>query len=555
MTALATQSEPQTQTQDQNRTVVDTSDMVIKCAGLTKLFKDFWLRNRVTAVDHIDIEVYRGEVFGLLGPNGSGKSTTIKMILGLLNPTSGRIAVFNKPPSDVSIKKRIGYLPEESYLYRFLNARETLDYYGRLFHQDRRQRQKRIDMLLEMVGLDKAQRRPVGDYSKGMQRRIGLAQALINDPELLILDEPTTGLDPIGTRQVKDLILDLARPRKGKPGKTILLCSHLLSDVEDVCGRVAIMFGGKVRKYGTVDELLIEEGRTTLQTPALTPELIQKIEELLARHGQHIEKVEHPRQKLEGLFLDIVNQALADGLATSGAGMGGKTASFLTDEETEASGDAVIDRLLRGDANKPATAEPTDKAAGEPAARGTVAPTPPKRDEADASVLESLTRPKPRSEASKASGASPASAPPPKPAQPAVDDSVISSLIGTTGKKSDSGKPQANKPEGARLPAGPQTPPQPPSPSARATPKPKPEPEAKELPQSPAQSPAQPKPQAQPSPQQTPVAPASDVARQRPSSLPVSKADQKKADPSTERPDRDFLDALTKTTRPDDDRS
>jgi len=222
-----------------------------------------WMRPRVKAVDGIDLDVRRGEVFGLLGPNGSGKSTTIKMILGLLHPSSGVISVFGKNPRDVSIKNDIGYLPEDSYLYRFLNARETLDYYGKLFHQDRRKRQNRIDMLLEMVGLDKVQRRPIGEYSKGMQRRIGLAQALINDPKLLILDEPTTGMDPIGTRQIKDLILHLK-----DSGKTVLLCSHLLSDVEDVTDRAAIMFGGQVRRAGDMDELLTRRDETSLTTPA-----------------------------------------------------------------------------------------------------------------------------------------------------------------------------------------------------------------------------------------------------------------------------------------------
>ena len=172
---------------------------IVECHGLTKIFKDFWLRPRVTAVDGLDLEVRKGEIFGLLGPNGSGESTTIKILLGLLYPTRGRVAVFGKLPTDVATKARIGYLPEESYLYRFLNARETLDYFGRLFKLERRTRKQRIEMLLEMVGLEGAQRRPVGEYSKGMQRRIGLAQALINDPDLLILDEPTTGLDPLCT--------------------------------------------------------------------------------------------------------------------------------------------------------------------------------------------------------------------------------------------------------------------------------------------------------------------------------------------------------------------
>jgi ABC-2 type transport system ATP-binding protein len=303
------------------------AEAVIQCAGLTKIFRDFWMRNRVRAVDALDLIVRRGEVYGLLGPNGSGKSTTIKMILGLLHPTAGRVAVLGKRPDDVNTKRLIGYLPEESYLYRFLTARETLDYYGRLFHQDRRQRQKRIDMLLEMVGLEAVQRRPVGEFSKGMQRRIGLAQALINDPVLLILDEPTAGLDPIGTRQFKDLILEL-RQR----GKTVLLCSHLLADVEDVCDRLSIMFGGRIRVEGTVDQLLTRRDMTAIETGNLDEKVIAEIERVLERHGSHVQRVDRPRQKLESLFLDIVQRAQAEGAATSGAVAGGRIAAFLVDE-------------------------------------------------------------------------------------------------------------------------------------------------------------------------------------------------------------------------------
>ena len=163
---------------------------VVECVGLTKVFKDFWGRERVLAVEGLDLEVYAGEVFGLLGPNGSGKSTTIKMLLGLLYPTSGAARVFGRPPTDVAVKGRIGFMPEESYLYRYLDAVETLDYYGRLFHLDGHERRRRTEQLIDMVGLNRAARRPVGTYSKGMARRIGLAQALINDPDLLILDEP-----------------------------------------------------------------------------------------------------------------------------------------------------------------------------------------------------------------------------------------------------------------------------------------------------------------------------------------------------------------------------
>ncbi len=344
---------------------VNLDDVIIKCIGLTKIFRDFWFRNRVRAVDGIDLEIYRGEVFGLLGPNGSGKSTTIKLLLGLLYPTAGRIAVFARHPRDVSIKQQIGYLPEESYLYRFLNARETLDYYGRLFHQPRRQRQKRIDMLLEMVGLERVARRPIGEYSKGMQRRIGLAQALINDPQLLILDEPTTGMDPIGTRQIKDLILELAQR-----GKTILLCSHLLADVEDVCSRVAVMFGGTLRKQGTVDQLLVQGDLTTIYAESLSTDDISAIEQLLESRGKYIARTERPRQKLETLFLDIVHEAQSQGLQTSGAQAGGRLAQFLIEDEERgahmpeiASAKSVIDQLVNNasDASQTPETSTTDK--------------------------------------------------------------------------------------------------------------------------------------------------------------------------------------------------
>ena len=302
----------------------DGDQAVLQCAGLTKVFRDFWMRHRVSAVEGVSLSAQKGEVLGLLGPNGSGKSTTIKLILGLLHPTAGRVLVFGKDPQAAAVKRRVGYLPEESYLYPFLNARETLDYYGRLFGLTRNQRSSRTEMLLEMVGLQAVQRRPVGEYSKGMQRRIGLAQALINDPDLLILDEPTTGMDPIGSRQIKDLIVELSRR-----GKTVVLCSHLLADVEDVCHRVAIMFGGRIHTIGKVDDLLVQQGVTTLRTPLLSQQTIEQIEGVLAAHGKHIEKVDHPRQKLESLFLEIVNKAHEQGLQTSGARRGGRIAEFL----------------------------------------------------------------------------------------------------------------------------------------------------------------------------------------------------------------------------------
>ena len=303
----------------------DTVD--IACAGVTKTFRDFWMRPRVRAVESVDLEVRRGQIYGLLGPKGSGKSTTIKMLLGLLQPTAGRIAILGKRPKDVETKRSIGYLPEESYLYRFLSGRETLDYYGRLFRLDRRARRERIDMLLDMVGLEAVQHRPVGEYSKGMQRRIGLAQSLINDPQLLILDEPTSGMDPVGARQIKDLIATLARR-----GKTVLLCSHLLTDVEDLCDRVAIMYGGRIRAEGTCEQLLEQEHATVLETSDLPDQVIAEVREVLRRHELVLRKVERPRRTLESLFLEIVEKARAEGVQTSGARSGGAVAEFLSEE-------------------------------------------------------------------------------------------------------------------------------------------------------------------------------------------------------------------------------
>ena len=321
-----------------------TTDKLVEAIGLTKVFRDFWMRTKARAVDNVDLEINRGEIFGLLGPNGSGKSTIIKMVLGLLYRTSGRLLVFGRAPTDVAIKRHIGFLPEESYLYRFLNPRETLDYYGRLFGQDRRTRVRRTEELLEMVGLSQVSYRAVGEFSKGMMRRIGLAQALINDPDFLILDEPTSGLDPIGTRQVKDLIVEL-----GRRGKTILLSSHLLSDVEDVCDRMVVLYGGKIRAEGTADELLCDTERTVIQSPRLSVDTISRIDAVInEREGKAIEKVHAPRQRLESLFMEIVEKARIEQVETSGAQSGGATAEFLR-ADSEAEGDDLIDTLSQAE--------------------------------------------------------------------------------------------------------------------------------------------------------------------------------------------------------------
>ena len=325
---------------------------VIRAIGLTKEFRDFWGRPKARAVNDITFEIRPGEVVGLLGPNGSGKSTTVKMLLGLLYPTGGRLTVYGKSPRVVETKREIGYLPEESYLYRYLTAEETLDFFGSLFNLSAADRKRRIDQLLEMVGLEHARHRRVGEFSKGMARRIGLAQAMINDPSLLILDEPTSGLDPLGCREVKDLILALK-----KRGKTVLITSHLLSDIEDVCDRVIILYGGRIRAEGTLSELLTVSDANRITTPALPPEAMTRLLALLREslHGDAFE-IDHPRRTLEEFFLDVVAKARSESVETAGVAGGGRIASYLTgDDETN----AVLASLIA----EPQSAEPRPETA------------------------------------------------------------------------------------------------------------------------------------------------------------------------------------------------
>ncbi|MCG3178205.1 MAG: Vitamin B12 import ATP-binding protein BtuD [Phycisphaerae bacterium] len=273
--------------------------------NLTKIYRDFWGRPKVFALDGLNLQLEKGEVFGLLGPNGSGKSTTIKLLLGLIFPSRGSATVLGRRAGDVRAAEGIGFLPEESYLYRFLNAEETLDFYGRLFRIPRSSRKRRIHELLDLVGLDaKARKRSLREYSKGMSRRIGLAQALINDPELILLDEPTTGLDPIGTREMKDLILLLK-----EQGKTVLLCSHLLADVQDVCDRIVILFRGKQLRLGRVKELLEDRDITQLQVRGLSGHLRKSLEEMIAKDAKaELVDVSHPTSTLEELFLRVIRE-------------------------------------------------------------------------------------------------------------------------------------------------------------------------------------------------------------------------------------------------------
>lgn len=319
--------------------------IVVETVKLTKIFRDFWLRQKAKALDSVDLQIHGGEIFGLLGPNGSGKSTFVKILLGLLFPTSGKAAVFGHDPKNIAVKDRIGYMPEESYLYRYLNADETLNFYGRLFNLPRRERKHRVNLLLDMVGLSRQRRRPIVEYSKGMARRIGLAQALINDPDVLFLDEPTTGLDPIGTREMKDLVLELK-----KRGKTVLLCSHLLADVEDVCDRVAILYGGKVRQLGTVEELLSVRSQTQITVEQLRPDTVNRLVALIQeREGPEKEvTVRSPRERLEQFFLKVVEEARRARVETAGTVVGTGAAAFFEEIAREGKADTILEDLLQG---------------------------------------------------------------------------------------------------------------------------------------------------------------------------------------------------------------
>ena len=308
----------------------DAAAQVVTATHVVKVFRDFWHRPKVRAVNDISFEIRRGEVFGLLGPNGSGKSTTIKMLLGLLHPTRGQLRVLGASPRAVKAKARVGYLPEESYLYPYLTSEETLHFFGRLFDLSRQERDERIEQLLHMIGMQHARRRVVGEFSKGMARRIGLAQALINDPDLVILDEPTSGLDPLGCRQVKNLIQTLAQR-----GKTVLLSSHLLADVEDVCDRVAILYNGKIQAMGSIHQLLEQRSRYRLTLPdALPPEQLQEVLQAVRERLGAEPDIDHPRVDLEAFFLQIIERARHQKTTPSGTTPSDNIADYLASPAT-----------------------------------------------------------------------------------------------------------------------------------------------------------------------------------------------------------------------------
>jgi ABC-2 type transport system ATP-binding protein len=274
--------------------------------GLSKRYPLTWKRKVLVALDHLDLQIHAGEVFGLLGPNGSGKSTTLKLLLGLAVPSGGEARVFGLPPESLEARRRVGFLPENPYFYGFLNGDETLRFYGKLCGVAGPKLDRRIDELIELVGLQNGRERPLRSYSKGMLQRIGLAQALIHDPDLLFLDEPTAGVDPLGSSQIRDLILKLK-----KMGKTVIFSSHLLEQVQEVADRVAIFSLGKKVLEGSIDTLLTENQSTQINIPAdLSPEQQKKVVAALARAGVDGSggeiRFSRPHLSLEQLYLRTV---------------------------------------------------------------------------------------------------------------------------------------------------------------------------------------------------------------------------------------------------------
>ncbi|RMG18585.1 MAG: ATP-binding cassette domain-containing protein [Planctomycetota bacterium] len=329
---------------------------VVELLAVEKRYRDFWGRTRVRALHPLTLSLDRGEIFGLLGPNGAGKSTTIKLVLGLLFPSGGRVRVFGSSPRRPEARARLGYLPEETRLYPFLTPRETLDAFGRLHGLERIERRRRCEQLLAMVGLSASADRPVGEFSKGMARRIGLAVALVGDPDLLVLDEPTSGLDPLGTREIKNLLEEL-RAR----GRTVLLSSHLLDDVEDLADRVAILYGGRLQRMGRTADLLARHDRLRVElsppeglAPAAVREAVRR-----ALPGVRDLELSVPTDRLESLFRRVVEGAEAQRSESAGARLGGPIAGFLVGE-----GDARAAEVLGEEGAAPAPPRPLVAAEG-----------------------------------------------------------------------------------------------------------------------------------------------------------------------------------------------
>jgi ABC-2 type transport system ATP-binding protein len=304
--------------------------IMINGTNLTKTFYNFWGKPKAKALSDLNITVKKGEITGLLGPNGAGKSTLMKLLLGHLYPTSGTLKVMDKSPRDVMTKRFIGYLPERTSFYRNLNARETLHFFAALLGLEKKEATNRIEQLINMVGLSGIGTRLVGEFSNGMRKRLGLAQALLNDPELLLLDEPTAGLDPVGCREVKDLIKVLK-----ERGKTILMTTHLLGDVQDVSDTILILYGGKLKASGSINDLLAVKDEILIHTNQLKDNDLSKIKAIIQQASAAGKfQVSHPIQTLEDYFLKVISDA-GDNTYVSGAKQGQGVAEYLKNGITE----------------------------------------------------------------------------------------------------------------------------------------------------------------------------------------------------------------------------
>jgi ABC-2 type transport system ATP-binding protein len=276
------------------------STPAISIQNLTKIYPIPFKKETVTAVKDLSLTVEPGQVYGLLGPNGSGKSTTMKIVLGLVTPTSGKTEIFGRDSITVESREDVGFLPENPYFYKFLTGSETLHFYGKLCGLSGNQIRERTKELLKLVGLEDAADRRLGGYSKGMLQRIGLAQAMIQEPRLLVLDEPTAGVDPAGSREIRDLILDFK-----KRGITVLLCSHLLEQVQEICDRIGILDRGNLIREGRLDDLISIQDQTELILENASPEVLAAIKDAIAKSSAKLVEQRKPQKTLERYFLDV----------------------------------------------------------------------------------------------------------------------------------------------------------------------------------------------------------------------------------------------------------
>ncbi len=294
---------------------MNDNHIAINIRNLTKDFSVGIRSVKLRAVDDLSLEIGHNEIFGLLGPNGSGKSTTIKIILGLLEASAGECEIYGKSSSTVAARRSVGFLPEAPYFYRYLSGRELVRFYARICGVKRRKIKERVNEVIELVGMTEAAQRRVGTYSKGMLQRIGLAQALVHDPQLIILDEPTAGVDPIGSAAIADIIRELRRR-----GKTILICSHLLAQVEGLCDRVAILHRGKLIRRGMIEDLVDDKDTKSLIVKNLSEEGRSAVEREIKKQGGELCRVERPKLSLDSLFIREVEKREAEHVQQSKEG-------------------------------------------------------------------------------------------------------------------------------------------------------------------------------------------------------------------------------------------